>query len=406
MKAVVGLLLVLAGSARAADLAEIQTLLRAQKLDGWLLYDFRGMNGIAREVVRPVGVGSRRWFYLIPAQGEPVAIVHKIETQGFEKVAGKKVTYAAWRELETQLATVLRGKRRVAMEVSDTLPAVSRVDVGTVTMVRRAGAEVVSSALLVQAAKSRWGAGRATHDAAVRILVAQKDTAFAEIARRIRAGDKVTEGDIAARIRDGMKAAGLAAEWPIVAAGENGANPHYAPAEHGSREIRRGDVVIIDMASRNEGDPAAICADMTFVGYVGDVVPKEVADVFAVVARARDATVAFLTERFRDGKPVRGFEADGVARGVIARAGYAEFFIHRTGHSIDTRVHGDGANLDDFETHDTRPFIPDTGFSVEPGIYLPGKFGIRSEIDCHIDGNKVEVTTPLQTEVTPILAGG
>src|SRR5262249_47559767 len=317
-------MLVLCGSARAADLAEIQGLLKAQKLDGWLLYDFRGLNGIAREVVKPVGVGSRRWFYLIPAEGEPVAIIHKIETQGFDKVPGKKITYAAWRELEAQLRAVLRGRRRVAMEVSDTLPAVSRVDAGTVALVRKAGAEVVSSALLVQTAKSRWGAGRAAHDAAVRALVAQKDKAFAEIARRIRAGDKVTEGDIAAGIRDGMKAAGLSAEWPIVAAGENGANPHYPPAAQGSREIRRGDVVIIDMASRGEGDPAAISADMTFVGYVGEAVPREVADVFAVVAQARDATVAFLAERLRDGKPVRGFEADAVARGVIARAGYGE----------------------------------------------------------------------------------
>jgi Xaa-Pro aminopeptidase len=256
----------------------------------------------------------------------------------------------------------------------------------------------------VQATKSRWGAGRAAHDAAVRVLVAEKDRAFAEIARRVRAGEKVTEGDIAVRIRDGMKAAGLVAEWPIVAAGENGANPHYAPAETGSREIRRGDVVVIDMASRKDGDPAAICADMTFVGYVGETVPKDVADVFAVVARARDATVAFLGERFRAGTATYGWEADGVARGVVTKAGYGAEFIHRTGHSIDTRVHGDGANLDDFETHDTRPFIPDTGFSVEPGIYLPGKFGIRSEIDCHTDGKSIEVTTPRQTEVTPILS--
>jgi Xaa-Pro aminopeptidase len=388
------------------DLAELQGLMAALRLDGWLLYDFRGQNPIAASIVRPQGARSRRWFYLIPAKGEPMALVHKIEVQSFEHVPGGKIEFAAWKELDAGLAQLLKGRKRLAMEYSPggSIPYLSRVDAGTVEMVRAHGVEVVSSAELVQATKSRWDdAGRASHFVAVHHLLALKDEAFQLIADEIRAGHRITEHDVAERIHRGFAVRGLEGGPPIVAVGANAANPHYqATPEHG-QEIVKGDLVLIDVSARVADNPQAIYGDLTFMAYVGEEVPKKYADVFAVVAKARDDTVAFIADRVRQGKPVRGFEADDVAREVIARAGYGAQFIHRTGHSIDTQVHGDGANLDDFETHDVRTLISGAGFSVEPGIYLPGDFGVRSEIDCHIEKGQLEVTVPQQMEIVPLL---
>lgn len=389
------------------DLAEMQGLMALQRLDGWLLYDNSGQNPIAAEIVRPAGIQTRRWFYFIPAKGDPIALVHKIEVGNFADVPGTKLEYAGWRELDAGLKKVLKGRKRIAMEYSPggAIPALSRVDAGTIEMVKAVGVEIVSSAELVQAAKSRWGkAGRESHYVAAHHLIKLKDDAFAYIAKQVKAGVKVTDYDVQQRIWKGYATRGLTAGYPpIVAIGPDAANPHYAPTAATARLIQEGDLVLIDLWARQANDPHAVYADITWVGYVGKTVPKKHADTFAIVVKARDATVAFVTQKFKDRKPVRGYEADKIARDVITKAGYGDRFIHRTGHSIDTNVHGDGANLDDFETHDTRTILLGTGFSVEPGIYVPGDFGMRSEIDCYVSSTGVEVTTPVQTEITAIL---
>lgn len=389
------------------DLAEVKGLLAVQRLDGWLLYDFEGQNPIAGQIVGPSGLVNRRWFYLIPAKGEPIALVHKVESSAFAHVPGKKLEYADWRELEAGLKHLAKGRRKLAMEYAPggTLPSFSRVDAGTIELVRAQGVEVVSSAELVQAVKSRWGRqGRASHHVAVHHLVALKDDALAFVADRVRGGQKVTEYDVEQRIRRGYQVRGLVADHPpIVAAGPNTANPHYLPTAETAREIREGDLLLLELVARVDGDPLAIHADLTWVAYVGAQVPDEPARAFATVARARDETIAFLADRMKQRRPVRGFEADRVARGVIEKAGFGDRFIHRTGHSIDTRAHGDGANLDDFETRDTRTLIQGTGFTIEPGVYFPGTFGVRAGVVGHHGPSGLEVTTPVQDAITPIL---
>lgn len=389
------------------DLAEVQGILAMQRLDGWLLYDFAGQNDIARQIVGPAGMVTRRWFYLIPAKGDPVALVHRVDARAFAAVPGRRVEYTGWRDLETGLKGLLKQRKRIAMEYSPggALPSFAKVDAGTVEMVKGHGVEVVSSAELVQTAKSRWSkAARASHYVAAHHLGALKDDAFKFIAEKIRAGAAVTEYDVQQRIWRGYATRGITADYPpIVAAGPNTADPHYVPTAAGARAIQKNDLVLIDLWARQEGDPLAVYADITWVAYVGDKVPARYADVFAVVAKARDDTVTFIAEKVKARKPVRGFEADRVARAVVEKAGHGDHFMHRTGHSLDTSVHGDGANLDDFETHDTRTIIQGAGFSVEPGIYLAGDFGVRTEIDCHIAAGGLEITTPVQKSITPIL---
>ncbi len=389
------------------DLAEVQGIMAVQHLDGWLLYDLGGSNPIAADVVSPSGIVTRRWFYLVPAKGDPIALVPRMEAIAFTNVPGKKIEYSTWRELDAGLKQLLKNRRRVAMEYSPggELPWFSHVDAGTLEQVKAAGVQVVSSAELVQTAKTRWGKqGREAHYLAAHHLNAIKDDAFAWIAAEVRAGRKPTEYEVQQRMWKGFAARGLAADHPpIVAVNENAANPHYDPVKATAKAIGTGDLVLIDIWGRAAGDPLAIYADITWVGYVGETVPARYADVWKVVTDARDAAVALVSERVKTHKLVRGFEADRAARNVIEKAGYGDRFIHRTGHSIDTNDHGDGANLDDYETHDTRTLIQGAGFSVEPGIYLPGEFGLRSEIDCYIGHAGLEVTTEQQKDIVPIL---
>ena len=408
------LLLLLGATAAAADdkprldLAELQGIMAVQRLDGWLLYDLGGSNPIATEVVAPSGIVSRRYFYLVPARGEPIALVPRMEAVAFANVPGRKIEYATWRELQAGLRELLEGRRRVAMEYSPRgeLPWLSHVDAGTVELVRGLGVEVVSSAELVQTAKTRWGkAGRESHYLAAHHLNAIKDDAFAFIAAEVRAGRRPTEYDVQQRMWKAFATRGLTADHPpIVAVNANAANPHFAPTQATAKPIGKGDLVLVDLWGRMAGDPRAIAADITWVAYVGETVPARFAEPWRVVVAARDAAVALVRERVAARKPVRGFEADRAARDVIEKAGHGARFVHRTGHSIDTHTHGDGANLDDFETHDTRLLIQDAGFSVEPGIYVPGEFGLRSEIDCYIGPGGLEVTTSVQKDIVPLLA--
>lgn len=389
------------------DLDAVQGLLAVQRLDGWLLYDFRGQNPIAQELVSPEGHQTRRWFYFIPAEGQPVALVHKIEAANFARVPGRKIEYAGWRELDAGLRELLRGSRKVAMEYSPqgAIPALSRVDAGTFERVRRVGGvKIVSSADLVQYTKAIWGdAGRKAHAVAVHHLVQIRKEALAWLAREVRAGRDVTEWDLQQRMYRAYAVRGLEGEPPIVAVNANAADPHYYPTREAAAHIREGDLLLVDMWAKSLDVDRGIYADMTWMAYVGSDVPNRYVRAFEVVAKARDATVAFIDGRIKRRRVVRGYEADQQARSIVAAAGFGDKFIHRTGHSIDTDVHGAGAHLDDYETHDTRPLVRGAGFSVEPGIYVRGDFGVRSEIDVYVGARGVEVTTPVQREIEALL---
>jgi Xaa-Pro aminopeptidase len=395
-------------------LTEIQAALRAAGLDGWLLYDFRGLNPIAARVARlPAGhLFTRRWVCFIPAaQGAaPRWLVHGIEAGAFRDA--RPATYVSWMEWRTELQVLLAGARRVAMEVSPgcAIPTVSRVDAGTVELVRSLGVEVASSADLVQVAEAVWTVEQlAGHRRAAAALLAVKDEAFAHVRSRLAAGQPVTEAGLQRFMLERFSQHSLiSADPPIVAVNGHAADPHFAPKPEADTPVRRGDLLLLDLWARERGEDA-VYADITWIGYCGPEAPPRVRELFGIVRAARDGAVAFIRERLTAGQPVYGYEADDAARGIIVAAGYGPRFIHRTGHSIGTTDHGNGVNLDNLETQDGRRLIPGVGFSVEPGIYLPEEnIGIRSEINCHVspagEGDGLEVTTlPLQEAVVVLL---
>jgi Xaa-Pro dipeptidase len=407
----------------AERVAEIQTALRAAKVDGWLFYDFRGSDPLAPRILRlgEHASGTRRWFYYIPASGEPTKIVHSIERAKLDALPGKQVIYRGWRELHSRLRETLTpigandhnrpaGKQktslRIAMQYSpmNDIPYMSRVDAGTIELIRSFGVEPVTSAELVQQFEAVWTpAQKQSHieasDKTHRIIM----EAFGEIARRIRTNEPTTEYDIQQFIVRRWEQEGMIPEQPIVAVNENTANPHYVPTPEVTKPIKRGDFVLLDVASKLK-EPGAVYTDQTWTGYVGETVPEEFTRIFRIVRRARDSAVDFVRKNVQSGKSTRGAEIDDVSRGVIQRAGYGDQFTHRTGHSIGEEVHGNGVNIDNFETRDSRRLIPGLAFSIEPGIYLEGKFGVRSEIDVYVAEKDVEVTgQPIQTEIVPIL---
>jgi len=389
------------------DFDAVKGLLAVQRLDGWLLYDFQGQNPIAKELVNPEGQQTRRWFYYIPADGQPVALVHKVESSNFDRVPGRKIEYAGWRELDRGLAEILKGSKRIAVEYSakGAIPALSRVDAGTLERVRTTGVKIVSSAELVQFTKSMWGkSGREAHYLAVHHLVELRKDALELVAKRVRAGRTFTEYDLQQHIHKQFGERGIVGPPPIVAVNANAADPNYRPARKSAATIREGDLLLLDLSAKSTDYERGIYAGVTWVAYVGVDVPNRYERAFKAVAEARDATVAFIDGKVKRRRPVRGFEADQRARRVISKAGFGDKFVHRTGHSIDTDAQGAGANLDDFETHDTRTLVRGAGFSVEPGVYVKGDFGVRSEINVFIGNAGVEITTPAQKAITPILA--
>jgi Xaa-Pro aminopeptidase len=409
----------------AERVAEIRTALHAAQLDGWLFYDFRGSDPLAPRILKlgDHASGSRRWFYYIPASGEPTKIVHSIERYKLDALPGKRLVYRGWQELRSHLRETLSfvpagvspasGKTksnhtssRIAMQYSpmNDIPYMSRVDAGTIELVRSYGAEIVTSAELVQQFEALWTpAQKQSHieasDKTHRIIM----EAFAEIARRIRADEPISEYDIQQFIARRWDDEGMLPEQSIIAVNENAANPHYAPTREATKPIKRGDFVLLDVASKLK-KPGAVYTDQTWTGYVGEAVPEEFTRIFNIVREARDSAVEFVRKNVRAGKSIRGAEIDDVSRGVIQRAGYGEQFTHRTGHSIGEEVHGNGVNIDNFETRDSRRLIPGIAFSIEPGIYLEGKFGVRSEIDVYVAEKDIEVTgQPIQTDIIPIL---
>lgn len=379
-------------------------------LDGWLLYDFRGSNPIARNVagINDPGI-TRRWFCYIPFGGTPIWLVHRIEVSHFTDVLGEVRTYTDWDELQREMETILADSNRVAMEYSPfaAIPYVSRVDAGTVELIRSLGVEVVSSADLVQQSEARWTADQyAGHLESARSILEIKDEAFAWLSERLRDGLPVTEYDVQSLIMDRFDAENLIpGHPPIVAVNAKASDPHYYPTADQHQPIQPGDFVLIDLWAKQKG-PDAVYADTTWVAYAGKNAPQRYIEVFEVVREARDLAVEFIRESFALGEMVYGYAVDDLVRGYITQRGYGEFFIHRTGHSIGTEIHGNGVNIDNLETKDERALIPNVCFSIEPGVYLP-QFGVRSEIDVFIADltpeGVVVTTLPAQEEVVMLL---
>jgi Xaa-Pro aminopeptidase len=388
------------------NLTAIQAALRESNVDGWLFYDHHHRDPIAYRVlkIRPA-MCTRRWYYLIPSEGTPAKLVHRIERGNLAGLPGIEHAYSSWSEQRERLKKIVEGKKTIAMQYShlNDIPYIGLVDAGTIELVRSLGVEVVSSADLVQLFEARWSAeALASHFEAGKAVHAIVRQAFAMIGDAVRGGKTIGEYDVQQEILRLFGVCELEAdEAPIVAVNENTANPHYSPAPSASRAIGANDFVLLDVWAKLQ-KPGAVYFDITWTGYVGEEVPRRYAEIFTIVQEARDAAVSLVQQAMREGRPLRGYQVDDAARGVVERHGYGEFFSHRTGHSIGEDVHGNGANMDNFETRDDRRIIPRTCFSVEPGVYLP-EFGVRSEVNIYVEERDARVTGEVQRVVIPIL---
>ena len=388
------------------NLEAIQQALAAEGLDGWLFFDHHARDPLAYRVLGlPAGrTATRRWYYLIPASGEPRGLVHGIEPFALDGLPGAISKYSSWTAQTEGLGRLLAGQRRIAMQYSPdcAIPYVAMVDAGTVELVRKSGVEVVSSADLVQQFEARWTAANLeSHLEAGRKVDAIRRDAFRLVGDKLRAGETITEFAVKQFIRERFAASGLVTDHgPIVGANENSSNPHYEPQSGATREIRRGDWLLIDMWAKADS-PDGVYYDITWTGFCGAEPPAEIANVFGIVTAARDCAVRFIEEGVGAGRVLRGFEVDDAARAVIRERGFGEYFFHRTGHSIGAEVHGSGANMDNLETHDVRRVIPWTCFSIEPGVYLPN-FGVRSEVNVFVGEDGARVTGEIQDRIVLI----
>ncbi len=381
----------------------IQAQLRG--VDGWLFFDHHHRDAIAYRILGlPATNPTRRWFYWVPARGAPLKLVHRIESGMLDALPGERLQYSTWQQLHEDLRRMLAGAKTVAMQYSPhcALPAISLVDAGTVELVRSLGLEVVSSAELVQYFEARWSPEqREMHTEAGRRVDRVLDDAFARIGEALRAGRETTEFEIAEFIRERFAQNGLFTDHgPIVAVNAHAGDPHYEPHANGSAPIRKNDFVLIDLWAKL-AQPRAVYYDITWVAYCGREVPSQIQRVFDIVRGARDLALEAVQTARREGRAIAGWEVDAAARAHIAAQGYADRFTHRLGHSIGEDIHGAGANLDGYETRDTRVLIPETCFSIEPGIYLP-EFGVRSEINCYVTERDAETTGRVQDEIVLI----
>ena len=385
----------------------IQQVLRDYSLDGWLFFDHHERDPLAYRILgfRPARHVTRRWYYLIPAQGEPRALVHRIEAGMLDALPGSKKAYSSWQLQREGLQQLLQGCKRVAMQYSPecAVPYVSMVDAGTVELVRSYGVEVATSADLVQIFEARWSAGQLeSHIEAGRRIDKVLRAAFAEITARLARNDAVSEYDIKGFILESFASAGLVTDHgPIVGVNANASNPHYEPTAEVHAPIAKGDQVLIDLWAKLAAPDDAVYYDITWTGYAGPQVPSEIDNVFQVVTGARDRAIDRVQKAVAAGEPLAGFQVDDAARGYIREHGFEEYFVHRTGHSIGRDVHGSGANMDNLETHDTRRLIPHTCFSIEPGVYLPA-FGIRSEVNVYVAETEAFVTGDIQRKLVII----
>jgi Xaa-Pro dipeptidase len=386
------------------DLAAIQQALRENKVDGWLFYDHHHRDPLAYSILGldTSTLVSRRWYYFIPAKGEPKKLVHRIESFKLDTLPGIKTAYSSWQELESQLQILLSGATKIAMQYSprNAIMYVSMVDAGTVELLRSFGKEPVTSADLVSHFEAvLTDAQLATHYVAQKAVDEVLDAAWKEMGNRARNGG-TDEFAMMRYLREGLERANLVWDHgPNVSAGPNSADSHYDPTAASSRPIRKGDFVLIDIWGKLANDPTAIWYDITWTGVVNREPSAREQLIFNTVRSARDASIKAVHDAFTANKPIAGWQADEAGRSLIVKAGFGEAFTHRTGHNIGPDIHGNGAHLDNLETHDERLILPNTCFSVEPGLYFPGEFGIRSEVDMIARKGKADVTGRIQTEL-------
>jgi Xaa-Pro dipeptidase len=385
------------------DLAAIQKALKERKLDGWLFMDFHNRDLIAYRILGmdPNKFTSRRWFYFVPARGAPWKLCSRVEKTKLDSLPGKKHLYLSWRELHASLGRLLKGKGRVAMQYSpkNNIPYVSMIDAGLMEVIRKTGIKVASSADLVTLFEATVSArGYDLHLQAAGHLFEIVSAAFDRVAATARGAASENEYTVQQFILSEFSRRGM--HWddaPIVGVNDHPADPHFEPAQATARAFKQGDCVLIDLWARMKDDEA-IFADITWCAFIGASPPPRYEKAFNTIVRARDEAVRFVRERFAKGARVYGYEVDDAVRGVVQKAGFGKYFIHRTGHSIGHEVHGNGVNIDNLETKDERELVPNICFSVEPGIYIDGEFGARTEIDVFIKaGGEVEVTTKPQT---------
>lgn len=392
------------------DLTTVQQALTQFQFDGWLLYDFRGSNVLAQRVLQLPSdfVSSRRFLYFIPASGEPVKLVHRIENDVLDHLPGSKQVYLTWQELEAGIASMVSGCNRLAMEYSprNANPYISRVDAGTVELIRSFGCDVQPSGDLISLFEATLtDAQLQTHYAACKVCDAAFSKAWQFIASEVQAHGSVQETAVQDLIMQHFAEHNLTTYHPpIVGVNQNAGNPHYETGTGAQTTISEGDFVLIDLWAK-QNEPGAIYSDLTRTGFVGTTIPEQYSKIFNIVAAGRDAGIAKVKSAFAAGEPLQGWQVDDAVRNVIQEAGYGEAFCHRTGHNMGQETHGNGTHIDNLETHETRLLLPRMLFTIEPGIYLP-EFGIRSEVDVYIhsDGT-VEVTGgELQTAIVPILS--
>jgi Xaa-Pro aminopeptidase len=389
-------------------ISAIQRALQEDGLDGWLLYDFHGSNPIANRLSGLASAGkmtTRRWYYLVPADGAPRGLVHAIERHNLDALPGEKRPYAGREQLASGLRTLLTGMKRVAMEYSpgNAIPYISRVDAGTVESVRQLGVEVTSSGDLVQRFEAVWtDEVLATHQSASEKLYRIKDRAFQLVKERMASRSSVTEFEVQQEMLKWFGEEGLVTDAPPnVSAQENAGNPHYLATREQHRAIQPNEIVLIDLWGKL-ARPGAVFADITWVGFTGSQVPETYARAFAAIRDGRDAAIDLVQTAVREQRDLRGYQVDRACRDVIERAGFGAQFIHRTGHSLGENVHGDGVHMDDYETHDDRRLIPGTGFTIEPGIYTD-TYGVRTEINMFVGEREARVTGPRQQELVSLV---
>ena len=393
----------------AFDIPAVQASLKSEGLDGWLLYDFHGSNPIAARLLGTAEGGkmtTRRWFYLVPASGDPKGLVHAIERRTLDALPGEKTAYAGRQQLETELTRLLSGMKTVAMEYSRecAIPYISRIDAGTIEAIRKRGVDVQSSGDLVQRFEAVWDErALATHRDASASLYKIKDRAFETAARKIRDGATLTELELQQQMASWFIEEGLVSDSdPVVAAQENAGDPHYLPTAKRTRQIRANELLLLDLWGKKKDDPHAVYADITWVGFTGNTVPGEMARAFKAIRDARDAAAALAQESARDQRDLRGWQVDRAARTVLEQAGFGEWILHRTGHNLGRDVHGNGVHMDDYESHDDRRLLPGTGFTIEPGLYFDS-FGVRTEINVFYGQREALITGPTQADIMRLL---
>ena len=386
----------------------VQKALSERTIDGWLLYDFRGNNPLCRSFLQVSQEEhlTRRFFYWIPASGEPIALVHAIEPSALDHLPGEKRRYLRWDSLRAHLAEILKNAHRVAMEYSPSagIPSLSHVDAGTIDLVRAQNVEVVSSGPLLGLFSSTWDDKKLqSHLEAAQFLDRVVEEAWQLISNSLEKGMEISECAVQDWLVEQFDVHGFVSDSPpMCATGVHTADPHYSPNRSAKTLIQRGDIILLDLWCKKK-EKGAVYADITRVGVVAKSPSSRQQEIFDIVKRARDVVTAFVQLNYEAGREIKGCEVDEVCRKVIEEAGYGDYFLHRTGHNIDMQVHGPGTHIDNFETRDDRPLVPHTCFSIEPGIYLPNEFGVRLEYDLYLASGSVLISGGIQNRLRTLV---